>query len=235
MGTSQYATLLFDCDGVILDSNKVKTAAFFEAALPYGELAAAALVDYHQKHGGVSRYRKFEYFLEHIVGIEGERYPIEQLLESFAREVRKGLLTCRVNPALEPLRAATPNSRWMVVSGGDQDELRDLFSSRKLAHLFDGGIFGSPDSKETIIARELSNRNIILPALFIGDSKYDYEAALFAGFDFVFVSEWSEFADWKAYQQIHMFPSVSDLYGLLTPGASADSEQIPRSQAGSYS
>lgn len=235
METSQYATLLFDCDGVILDSNKVKTAAFFEAALPYGELAATALVDYHKKHGGVSRYKKFEYFLQHIVGMEGEQYPVEQLLESFAREVHKGLLTCRVNPALELLRAATLNSRWMVVSGGDQDELRDVFASRKLTHLFDGGIFGSPDTKETIISRELSDFNIKLPSLFIGDSKYDYEAALLSGLDFVFVSDWSEFADWKAYQQIHRFPSVSDLYGLLTTVASADPKQIGRSQAGSYS
>lgn len=207
--------MLFDCDGVILDSNKVKTAAFFEAARPYGELAATALVDYHKKHGGVSRYKKFEYFLQHIVGMEVWQSSVEQLLEVFAREVRKGLLVCQVNPALEALRAATLNSRWLVVSGGDQDELRDVFLSRKLAHLFDGGIFGSPDTKETIISRELSNSNIKSPALFIGDSKYDYEAALSAGIDFVFVSEWSEFANWQAYQKLHMFPSVSALSGLL--------------------
>ena len=48
MDISQYATLIFDCDGVILDSNKIKTTAFYNTALPYGEDAAEALVNYHK-------------------------------------------------------------------------------------------------------------------------------------------------------------------------------------------
>ncbi|MFH7588150.1 HAD family hydrolase, partial [Oceanimonas smirnovii] len=60
---TDYVTLVFDCDGVVLNSNKVKTEAFYKAALPYGEAAAQAMVDYHVAHGGVSRYKKFAYFL----------------------------------------------------------------------------------------------------------------------------------------------------------------------------
>ncbi|NLC22432.1 MAG: HAD family hydrolase, partial [Halomonadaceae bacterium] len=30
-----YLTLVFDCDGVVLDSNRVKTEAFYQATLPY--------------------------------------------------------------------------------------------------------------------------------------------------------------------------------------------------------
>ncbi len=56
MTLADYSTLIFDCDGVILDSNRVKTAAFFSAASPYGELVAAKLVEHHVAHGGVSRY-----------------------------------------------------------------------------------------------------------------------------------------------------------------------------------
>jgi len=37
------------------------------------------------------------------------------------------------------------------------------------------------------------------PALFIGDSKYDFEAANRAGLDFVFLSDWTEVADWQTY------------------------------------
>jgi len=56
---ANYKTLVFDCDGVILNSNKLKTQAFYQATLPYGESKAQAMVNYHVQNGGISRYRKF--------------------------------------------------------------------------------------------------------------------------------------------------------------------------------
>jgi|GEM_PF-7033688 len=67
MDIKKYKTLVFDCDGVLLNSNKVKTQAFYRAAQQYGDNAAQSLVDYHLKHGGVSRYKKFKFFLENIL------------------------------------------------------------------------------------------------------------------------------------------------------------------------
>ena len=49
--------LVFDCDGVILDSVPVKTRAFARLAEPYGEEARDRFVMYHTVHGGVSRYQ----------------------------------------------------------------------------------------------------------------------------------------------------------------------------------
>ncbi len=97
------------------------------------------------------------------------------------------------------MREATPSVKWMILSGGDQQEIRTLFAKRNLSHFFNGGLFGSPDNKDTVLAREIVNGNLQLPALFIGDSKYDYEAATRAGLDFVFLSDWTEVADWKDY------------------------------------
>ena len=55
---NKYDCFIFDCDGVILDSNKIKTEAFFSLALPYGKGIAKLLVDYHTQNGGISRYLK---------------------------------------------------------------------------------------------------------------------------------------------------------------------------------
>lgn len=202
---TDYASLVFDCDGVILNSNRVKTDAFYQAALPYGEAAAQAMVDYHVANGGVSRYLKFAYFLEQLVPeyAAGRSGPnLDELLEHYANAVLEGLLSCEVAPGLEQLRERTPNTRWLIVSGGDQAELRHVFAKRGLAELFDGGIYGSPDTKDEILVRELQNNTIQMPALFLGDSKYDYQAASTAGLDFVFLSGWSEVKGWREWAEV---------------------------------
>jgi len=53
---NEYQALVFDCDGVVLNSNKIKTQAFYEATKQFGHESAQALVDYHVANGGISRY-----------------------------------------------------------------------------------------------------------------------------------------------------------------------------------
>ena len=151
-----YATIVFDCDGVVLNSNAVKTRAFYEAALPYGEEAARALVAYHTANGGISRYKKFTHFLETIVpALAHQPGPdLEQLLAHYAHGVRQGLLSCDVAPALQALRKATTATRWLIVSGGDQAELREVFAARDLAALFDGGIFTEVKGRPLFLVSE---------------------------------------------------------------------------------
>lgn len=198
MKLAYYRTLIFDCDGVVLNSNRIKTAAFYKAALPYGEVAAQKLVDYHVAHGGVSRYEKFSWFLKNVVRDVSEK-KLQKLLLAYEIEVRQGLLNCDVAPGLSGLREKTGHANWLIVSGGDQTELRDIFVERKLAPFFDGGIFGSPDNKDEILSREIERDNIRHPALFIGDSKYDYQAATRAGLDFIFLYGWTEVKDWESW------------------------------------
>lgn len=223
-----YSTIVFDCDGVILNSNQIKTEAFRRAALPWGERAADALVAYHVAHGGVSRYTKFAYFLEHLLPLHapgcqpGRDGPdLDAMLTNYARAVRAGLLTCDVAQGLEVLRELTPQSRWLIVSGGDQLELRDIFSRRDLSNFFDGGIFGSPMDKHTIVEQQLQSGNIQHPALFIGDSRLDHQVAMAFGIDFVFVNQWTEFSDWSMYCAHHGIPVIEAPVALVSLSNSA--------------
>lgn len=213
----KYATYIFDCDGVVLNSNKVKTEAFYQATLPYGEAAAQAMVVYHVANGGVSRYKKFAHFLGEIAPSYTEQQGpnLEALLQAYAGHVRDGLFSCEIAPGLKELREKTLHARWLIVSGGDQDELRDVFAQRGIAEFFDGGIFGSPYTKDEILARELASANIQQPALFLGDSKYDYEAACRVGLDFVFLSGWSDVKEWESWVDFLGIKSLISLEEVL--------------------
>ena len=145
----KYKSIVFDCDGVVLDSNVVKTEAYFRTAKNLGatDAQAQALVEYHVKLGGISRYHKFEWYLHEVLNQPVTEQAVQALLDEFARELEVGLMECAVAEGLEDLRSATPKANWMILSGGDQQEIRALFAKRDLAKYFDGGLFGSPDTK----------------------------------------------------------------------------------------
>ncbi|PPC87260.1 MAG: HAD family hydrolase [Methylotenera sp.] len=213
----KYKSIVFDCDGVILDSNVVKTEAYFRTAKNLGatDEQAQALVDYHVKLGGISRYHKFDWYLREVLTQAATEKAIQIFLDEFSRELEDGLMHCTIAENLQELRDATKNANWMILSGGDQQEIRDLFAKRDLAKHFDGGLFGSPDNKDTVLAREKANGNIQLPALFIGDSKYDHEASTNAGLDFIFVSDWTEVADWKKFCENNDIKVLSNISSLM--------------------
>lgn len=212
----KYKTIVFDCDGVILDSNVVKTEAYFRTAKNLGasDSQAQQLVDYHVKLGGISRYHKFDWYLHEVLQQPATEKAIQEYLDEFSRELEVGLMQCAIADGLQELRDATADAKWMILSGGDQQEIRDLFAKRDLTKHFDGGLFGSPDNKDTVLAREKANGTIQQPALFVGDSKYDFEASTNAGLDFIFVSDWTEVPDWQDFcdkNHIHVEPNIQSL------------------------
>ena len=217
----KYKTIVFDCDGVVLNSNKTKVDAYFGVAKRMGgtDEQAQAFVQHHITKGSFPRNGKIEYYLREIVKQPTTPEIVQKYLEAFEDILDKSLMQCEIAPALLALKAATPQAAWMLLSGGDQAELRRVFPRRNidnnnLAELFEAGIFGGPDQKDDVLAREIANGNIQLPALFIGDSKYDHQAAKKAGLDFVFLSDWTEVRDWQAYcaqLQITVRDNISQL------------------------
>lgn len=215
MNLANYRAIVFDCDGVILDSNRLKTEAFRTVAEPIDPSLAEELVRYHVENGGISRYRKFDFFIRRCRERGVETPENGELCKRFGETIHQGMLECPVANGLHELRQATPGVPWIVASGGDQEELREIFRQRGIDDLFDAGIFGSPDTKHSILARAVRNGRCRLPALMLGDSREDYRAAVAAGLDFVFVSAWSEFSSVVEFSKTHRIPLVQRLSDLL--------------------
>lgn len=210
----KYSTLIFDCDGVILNSNKIKTEGFYKVASQFGDEPADRLVQYHLRNGGISRYKKFNYFFSEILGLSPLQTDINRLAKEYGEYVFNSLQNCEIVSGLGELRESTKSSTWMIVSGGDQVELNKVFAGRGLADFFDGGIYGSPSTKEDILRYVISKEKLIMPCIFFGDSEYDYHAARGMQLDFAFVSGWTEMNGWERFcsdNKIIMLNRVTDV------------------------
>lgn len=212
--SDKYKTIIFDCDGVIFNSNKIKSKAFFEVAkLFFGDEVAKLFLDYHLKNSWISRYEKFDYLLTQILGKELDQTELNNLLNEFSVKVKEELLVCEVIADIDEFRAKS-NAKWFVVSGSDQTELREVFENRDLSRFFDGGIFGSPKNKGQIIEDEIKN-NITDPVLFLGDNLNDWQVSKAANFDFLFVSQWTDLNDWQRHIENHQINSINKISELL--------------------
>lgn len=192
---------LFDCDGVILNSNKVKTEAFEAVVHPFGEEVKSLFLQYHLSNGGVTRQQKFRYLFENILKMRVDIDLYNDLLNQYSKECIAGLINCEISSGLLPLFEILTqmNARAFVVSGGAQVELNHVFRVLGIDHLFEG-IFGNPLNKYEIVScldKDFGlNRD---RTIFFGDSRYDYEVASKNGLEFVFCHKWSEFEGWSEY------------------------------------
>lgn len=187
--------LFFDCDGVILNSNEIKSSAFFEVAKNFAPLEIAeAFLQYHVSHGGITRYKKFEYLFSQLLRKTNYDLELHEALSSYEKIVFQQLLECDLIDGVEDYLKAVPNTKY-VVSGGKETELHEVFERRNLKKYF-AGIHGGPRNKYQIIEdiNPLSANRI-----FFGDSKVDYEVATAFKMDFVFISSKTEFKDWQTY------------------------------------
>lgn len=170
--------LVFDCDGVILDSVPVKTKAFARLAAPYGDEARDRFVMYHARHGGVSRYLKFEWFFREYLGREitpEESAEWGRKFEEYALdEVRKCDLIPGILQTLQKWQGRLP---MYVCSGAPRAEVAFILQERSLNGYFND-IYGSPPVKSKLL-ENIINAAGVLPeeTLMVGDASTDREAA----------------------------------------------------------
>ncbi|MEP0548678.1 MAG: HAD hydrolase-like protein [Rhodothermales bacterium] len=199
MTIGPYSTWLFDCDGVLLDSNAVKTEAFHALALPFGEDVADALVTHHRQQGGVSRFVKVRYLYEELLDRCGAEEEIEAGIREYGRLVKERLLVCPETPGLREFLDRLPEGTYRaVISGGLEEEVRHVLQVRGLSSYFDA-IYGSPRTKGEVFTEIGHTRPLGREAVYLGDSRYDFEVAKQFGMDFIFVSGHTEFEGWRSY------------------------------------
>jgi phosphoglycolate phosphatase-like HAD superfamily hydrolase len=145
-------------------------------------------------NGGMGRLTKFEHFFRELFVTDDAEARVRETAGRFGELSRRAFVSAQ--PIAEALSLARDagSERTFVVSGADQDELRDIFAEKGLRRLF-REIYGSPTSKLEHVARIL--REEACPpgrALFVGDGGGDFEVCRTLGVPFVFLAQYS---DWR--------------------------------------
>ena len=177
--------VIFDFDGVLVESSEIKTEAFRRLFRGYPD-KVDAIVEYHKENMGISRYVKFRYFYEKILGQELSRDKETELGERFSRLVREKVITAPfVTGTLDFLNAHYTEMPFFIASGTPQEELVYITRKRGLSRYFKE-IHGTPRKKPEIIEDILSRyswppSNVI----FVGDAESDLKAAQETGVCFI--------------------------------------------------
>ncbi len=179
MNKHDWQAIIFDFDGVIVESGKIKTQAFAELYRPYGEDIGAQVVQFHTQNGGMSRYHKFRHFQEHFLHQPPLTEAEEKQLDiRFSELVVEAVIAAEPVPgAIELIRQQSGKIPLFVASGTPEVELKIIVERRGLAPYFTA-VRGAPALKKTIIAEILSVHDLAPESvLMIGDAMADYEGA----------------------------------------------------------
>jgi phosphoglycolate phosphatase-like HAD superfamily hydrolase len=179
--------VFFDFDGVIVDSHDVKTRAFAALYADEHPGIVEAVMAYHDAYGGMSRYKKFDYFERILLDREPTRERIAELGDRFAGAVVEAVVASPEIPGAGALlhalsQRATPS---YVASGTPEEELKQIVTRRGLERYF-RAVRGSPAEKAEILG-DLSARHAhdVSRCLMVGDAMTDYVAAQAVGMPFL--------------------------------------------------
>lgn len=182
----EHKVILWDFDGVLMNSNEVRDLGFEKVLVNYPKEQVDQLMQFHRKNGGLSRYVKFRYFFEEVLEQTTTESEIQELAASFSVIMRE-LLTNKellIKDSINFVKKHYFAIPMHIVSGSDQSELRYLCKEMGIDIYFKS-IHGSPTPKNTLVKEVIESNGYLKDELvLIGDSMNDYEAAKVNGIDF---------------------------------------------------
>ena len=175
----KFKTILWDFDGVIMDSMPVRDKGFEIVLKNYPPKQVSLLMEYHRNNGGLSRYHKFRYFFEEIRQESITDADINILAEEFSVVMLQNLLdsSLLIEDSVKFIKDNYSKYNMHIVSGSDGNELRHICESLGLSKYFIS-IHGSPTPKKQLVADLLTqNKYKNIETCLIGDSFNDLDAA----------------------------------------------------------
>ena len=180
--------IIFDFDGVILNSVNVKTDAFAKMYEKYGETVVKHVLIHHLDNGGMSRYEKIKYYHENFLKEILTVLELDKLAKQFSDLVINKVVNAPYIPgAFQFIKKYSKKLPLFICTGTPTGEINEILERKNLARYFTG-VYGSPEKKESHIKEIMECHNLKPSSLvFYGDSKIDLEAAEYFGISFILI------------------------------------------------
>ena len=192
--------LVLDCDGIIFNSNNLKTNAYRETLRGMGvsKKGVDDFVELHLSDVSVSRFVKFSRFFKEMYhdlagsGENAEKQLVENALKGYSEQCLR--LYAGLTPVKQAIELARHVPNTFVISGGAQTELNHVFGQHGIASHFKE-ILGSPKTKGEHLQYVFEKTGATKEdTLFIGDGYTDFKTSRDFGVNFCFLEQMS---DWK--------------------------------------
>ncbi len=179
--------LFFDFDGTLVDSNRIKWAAFESCFSGFPE-HLEEIMAYCRGNSHTTRLEKFRWVYERILGLPYTRRVEERLSRQFEGATTERIIRAPEIPGAEAFLRAQGVSRTLgLISSTPHDILLRILSGRGWKGYFQV-IRGAPVDKRAFL-EEYQRESGFRPGdgIFFGDTPEDRDAAGGAGWPFVAV------------------------------------------------
>jgi phosphoglycolate phosphatase-like HAD superfamily hydrolase len=180
---------IFDCDGVILNSNQFKLTAMscaLRICIPSITLQTLNLcADYFKENFGRSRFHHLDVFFEKFLFIDNDQ-QVKQIREcvlfEYAIFCDEGYRRAEIVPGFSEILEKLKSDKF-VASGTEEQQLKFALKSHNLQFLF-VDVFGAPRSKTDILSMIKGKYSVNTKIAVVGDSLADLDAAVVNELDF---------------------------------------------------
>jgi phosphoglycolate phosphatase-like HAD superfamily hydrolase len=182
----RFDTIVFDFDGVLVESVNIKTQAFVELYRPYGKEVATEVAAYHLAHGGVSRCQKFRHFHSILLGKTLSKEEEERLATEFSKLVEDAVVAAPwVAGARDFVARHYRRIPLHIASATPTEELLRIVNRRGMRSFF-REVVGAPQSKGAILNHIiLAGGYVPERVLMVGDALTDFDGAQETGVAFL--------------------------------------------------
>ncbi len=201
--------IIFDFDGVILESNDVKIEGFFKLFEEYGEEKALFISNYFKGNAGLSRYDIIKYFFSKFYNENISEEKLIKYANQYSNIVKEKVVNTRFVEGYQDFILNKNNYELFIVSSSDEKDLKYICDKINITNDFND-ILGSPIKKainiENVIIKYNLKKN---ETLYIGDSINDYHATIKN--DLAFIGRNSGVYDFNKIDNILVIENLKDL------------------------
>jgi phosphoglycolate phosphatase-like HAD superfamily hydrolase len=183
---NEIKNILWDFDGVILDSMPIRDYGFRKIFEHYPNKLVEEFIKYHRINGGLSRFHKIKYFYNELLNKKISEQQIQDYAEQFTIIMKEELTNKKylIQDSVNFIKSNYKKYNFHIVSGSEHHELNYLCEKLDLAECF-LSINGSPTPKIDLVKNLLEKEQYKkCETILIGDSVNDYEAADINGIEF---------------------------------------------------